>query len=265
MKKILCCIAFTIAFGVLAAHEFWLEPERFFYRRGESMKLKFVVGENFNGENWSGNREKVASLTLHTEKGMRSLAGLITANKGDSLGLILDEEGTQAICFNSTNSFINLDAKEFNAYLAEDRLSEAADYRMKHHETDSAGREYYQRSVKTLMQVGDKTTQSCTLPMALPLDLVPLQNPYNLNDDDSLTIRVLFKGKPLAGQFMQVWHRNREIFLKVQYRTNNNGEFSFPVLTKSKWMVSTVRMERLKNNAMADWQSYWASITWGYK
>ena len=44
-----------------------------------------------------------------------------------------------------------------------------------------------------------------------------------------------------------------------------NGEIVFRVTTKGKWMISTVKMERLIDNPVADWQSYWGSLTWGYE
>lgn len=264
MKKFLLASALCFLALILAAHEFWLDPGKFYYRKGDTMKLQFLVGEDFKGENWTGNRSKVKSLTLTDEVGTHAVDAGLSENKGDSLSLVLNTEGTQMISYNSNNSFISLPAKEFNAYLAEDGLNDAINYRKQFHEIDSTGRELYQRSVKTIFQVGEKYSSVFAKPTGLPLDLIPLRNPYQLSDDDSLTVRVLFEGKPLVNQFMVVWHRNREIFLKVQYRTNNQGEFRFPVMTKSKWMVSTVKMVRLKDNAQADWQSYWASLTWGY-
>ncbi|RYY52751.1 MAG: DUF4198 domain-containing protein [Chitinophagaceae bacterium] len=113
--------------------------------------------------------------------------------------------------------------------------------------------------------MGSKFTSTASQKTGLPLDLVPLQNPYQLGEDDSLSVRVLFRGEPLKNQFVVVWHRNKFIFLKVQYRTDANGEIRFPVMTRSRWMVSTVKMVRLGKGAGADWQSYWGSLTWGYQ
>lgn len=264
MKRITAYILIVILAVSANAHEFWLDPGKFIYKKGDAMTLRFEVGEDFHGEGWTGNREKVNSLQHHKESGTVSIADRVSSNKGDSLRMPLDEEGTQMISFNSNNSFISLPAKEFETYLLEDQLGNALDYRKRNREQDSTGREYYQRSVKTIFQVGSRTTLNITKPTGLPLDLVPLQNPYQLKDEDSLTVKVLFRGEPVQGQYMVVWHRNREIFLKVAYRTDKNGEIRFPVLPRSKWMVSTVRMERLPEGQQADWQSYWGSLTWGY-
>ncbi|MET0636464.1 MAG: DUF4198 domain-containing protein [Chitinophagaceae bacterium] len=264
MKKILLSVLFLTVVLALAAHEFWLDPGKYFYQKGETVNLRFMVGENFIGENWTGNKSKVHRLDLYSANGSQSLTGRISASVGDSLRFPLENEGTQLICFNSTNSFISLPPKEFNEYLEEDHLADAIRYRNNHGETDSTGREFYQRSVKTIIQVGNVFTNTFSLETSLPLDIIPLQNPYRLDPDDSLSIRVLFRGKPLSNQVMLVWHRNKEIFLKVSYRTNQQGEIRFPVMSTSTWMVSTVRMERIKKGDRADWQSYWGSLTWGY-
>ena len=52
--------------------------------------------------------------------------------------------------------------------------------------------------------------------------------------------------------------------------SNANGEIKFPVTGSGKWMVSVVKMERLEKETQAHpiaigWQSYWGSLTWGYR
>lgn len=46
--------------------------------------------------------------------------------------------------------------------------------------------------------------------------------------------------------------------------SNMNGEISFKAEPFGKWMISTVKMVRLQDDAKAQWQSYWGSVTWGY-
>ncbi|MFX4462403.1 hypothetical protein ABTA61_19380, partial [Acinetobacter baumannii] len=72
------------------------------------------------------------------------------------------------IYFNSTNSFISLDPKKFNAYLEEDGLQYIKAERKKYNEENKNSNEYYQRSVKTILQVGNTLTDACTKPTSLP-------------------------------------------------------------------------------------------------
>jgi hypothetical protein len=68
------------------------------------------------------------------------------------------DEGTVMVTLNTTNSFIDLDAAKFNNYLREDGLTEALMFREKNGDTVKNGLENYQRSVKTIFQVGSTFT-----------------------------------------------------------------------------------------------------------
>jgi uncharacterized GH25 family protein len=48
IKKLLLLFVLTIS-TVLTAHEFWIEPQKFNLKRGETLKLNLKVGENFQG------------------------------------------------------------------------------------------------------------------------------------------------------------------------------------------------------------------------
>jgi hypothetical protein len=140
-----------------AAHEFWLQPEKFICKRGETIYIRFEVGENFKGDNWTGNSKRINSLRLYLNDAKDDLSEQLSTETGDSLQLAMFDEGTAMITFNSTNAFIEMEAAKFNDYLKDDGLNNASSYRATSQETDKAGKEYYQRSVKTLIQVGTKT------------------------------------------------------------------------------------------------------------
>ena len=264
MKKALLIIVITFFVSSILAHEFWLQPEKFIYKPGENINIRFWVGEDFDGSNWSGNRDKVKKLQLHLDDITDDISEQVTDEKGDSLQLNIFDESTPMITFNSANSFIRLDSAKFNAYLEEDGLTAALDYRKAHQEMDSAGTEYYQRSVKTLLQVGGKKS-NISRATGLPLDIIPLSNPYALASTDTLAVKILFQQKPLANQLVNVWQRVDGKTTRTRYHTDTKGGLRFVVFTSGKWMVSTVQMLHLENEPAAHWQSYWGSCTWGYE
>lgn len=271
MKKILIssCLLFIVI--ALSGHEFWLQPGKYFYNIREIADISFRVGENFTGENWSGNRNKIKMLTHVLPSGTSiDLANKISLTKGDSIKLPLQQEGTHMILFNSTNSFIDLEPEKFKAYLEEDGLTDAIEYRSKNGESLKNGKEYYQRSVKTILQVGNERTDACTAPAGLPLDIIPIENPYTppglrpKQDLPSVRFRVLFKGKPLANHLVKTWYRNESGEMTMEsYKTNSRG-FISAKRHSGKFMVSTVYMERNNADTVADWQSYWASVNFEY-
>jgi uncharacterized GH25 family protein len=265
MKHILSIVSLFTLYNFLSAHEFWLNPDKFIYQRGEKINIKFLVGENFEGENWKGNKEKIQSLKLYYGGVSDDLSKYISDETGDSLQLAQLDEGTNLIAFNNTNTFIELEAGKFNEYLQEDGLTDAIGYRNLNNETDSMGRELYQRCAKTLIQVGNVKDKTFSVATGMPVDIIPLFNPYLLKNNDSLRVKILFQKQPLANALIKIWHRDNEHTAKTDLIADAKGEIIFPVSISGKWMVSTVKMVKLRNDAKADWQSYWGSLTWGYQ
>lgn len=264
MKK--CITSLLILCGVsVAAHEFWLQPDKFIYQKNETANIKFRVGENFEGDNWNNNGSKINFLTFYSNGTSKDVASLISNNNGDSLRLSLSEDGTGMVVYNGLNSFIELEATRFNEYLKEDGLTEAIEYRKQHNETEDSSREFYQRSVKTIIQVGKKYDHTFNKQTNLPLDIIPQSHPYQLKDGKEVSFKILFQQKPLANHLIKIWHRinNKTIF--TEKMSDEKGLITLPVTTTGKWMVSTVKMVRLQNNPKAQWQSYWGSCTWGYE
>ena len=263
IKKTLLFFCIFILVVPLFAHEFWLQPDKFIYQRGDEMNIHFLVGENFEGENWTGNNEKVKSLKLYMGETSDDIVKDLSENKGDSLQFGIYDECTAMVTFNSTNSFIELSHEMFNDYLKEDRLQNAIDYRNKFNEKDSAGREFYQRSAKTIIQIGMKKN-NVSIATDLPLDIIPAANPYNFKNNDSVIFKILFNKNPLTNYSVKVWNRNKDETYRQEIISDDKGEIKFKITTSGKWMISAVNMIRLENNEKANWQSYWGSCTWGY-
>jgi len=271
MKKLLLSCLLILAATWPDAHEFWQAPDKYYYTIRDIALIRFQVGENFTGTNWTGNKEKIKQLSHYLPNGtIIDLSDKVSMNKGDSIRRPLQTEGTHMIVFNSTNAHIELEADKFNAYLKEDGLQTALQFREKNAEQNKTGKEYYQRSVKTIIQIGNEKTDACKEPSFLPLDIIPFENPYaspGMAPKETLPtvkFRVLFKRKPLPNWLVKTWFRDEKGRMQMQeYRTNNRGIIAVK-RHSGPYMVSTVYMERLQNDPKADWQSYWASVNFEY-
>jgi uncharacterized GH25 family protein len=264
-RKLLTLFTLFTLYTLLSAHEFWLDPDKFIYKRTEKVNIRFLVGENFDGENWQGNNGRIKSLKLYYDGVNDDLTPVVTEEEGDSIEYFMIDEGTNLIAFNSNNSFINLEPGAFNEYLEEDGLSDALEYRKKNNEMGCNGREFYQRCAKTLLQVGEVKDQTFGITTSMPIDIIPSSNPYQLKNKERLRVKVYYKGSPLPNTLIRTWHRVKNKTEKKDLKTDGKGEIVFPVSTTGKWMISTVKMERLLDNPICDWQSYWGSLTWGYE
>lgn len=265
MRKIGSIFFLLTLISPLLAHEFWLNPERFIYKRAGKINVRFLVGENFDGENWEGNNERIKSLQIFYGGVSDDLSPVVTEAAGDSIEYSMIDEGTHLLAFNSNNAFIEMDPLKFDEYLKEDGLLNALEYRKQNNETGCSGREFYQRCAKTIIQVGTVKDKTFSFATELVIDIIPFSNPYELNNNELFRAKIFYKRSPLPNALVKLWHRTKNKTVKKELKTDANGEVVFRVTTKGKWMISTVTMERLTDNPIADWQSYWGSLTWGYE
>lgn len=262
-KTILISLLFVSV--VISGHEFWLAPSKFQLTKGDTLNLRLRVGENFNGENWTGDFKLVKSLSLYFKKNTINLNDSLNfKNTGDSLSYAFSDNGSAIIAFQSNNKYIELKPDKFLEYLREDGLENAIIYRATHHEKDSISKEFYQRCVKTLVQIGNEKDDTYKIKCNLPVEFIPLNHPYLIEKNSQIRFKLLFNNVPLPNYKVKIWHKYNQNSKHFDLKTNNYGEFSIPVSRIGNWMVSTVKMERIDASKQANWQSYWASFTWGY-
>lgn len=263
MKKIIL-LFFLILATVLTSftHEFWLALEKFILKVGEKAKISFLVGENFTGEIWKGS---VSSFYLFNSEGKKDITSLFPATPEEGTSLTFTKEGTHLLAFSSQNKFIELEPDKFLAYLEEDGLEEVIALRKQRNETGKNGRETYQRCAKALVQVGAKTDNTFAINTGLTLEIMPDKNPYKLKSNQILKVKIMFQNKPLSNSLVKIWHRKDGKVSKIEQKTDEKGFISFQMEKQGDWMISIVKMIPHANPEQADWQSYWASLTFGFE
>jgi len=262
MKKLSCLIAVLVIASLVQAHEIWLQPAKFRFALGETIKLDFMVGESFTGEFWDLKKHKAEKIELHRLSGSRDLAKEVKSTQGNNLDLKADQEGTYLFSLQSNAAYIELEGEKFNDYLKEDGLDYILDERTKLGSLTKKSTEFYTRFAKLLVQTGNKTDDTYKKNLGLRYEIIPDQNPYALKVGDHLQCRVLFDGKPAAHALVKVWNKvNTTTFLQNIY-TENDGTMRFPISASGPWMVSSVRMIHSEKEG-AEYHSLWASLVFG--
>lgn len=264
MRKTLLIISICLISIMAFAHEFWLEPIKFILKINESVTINIVRGEGFLGERSDGTKYKIQVLKHFFATGEEDYQNKVAGADFSTVKATFNTEGNHLIAFNNTSKFLVLESAKFNSYLLEEGLTNAYETRLQNNDTAKSGRELYQRCVKTLFQVGNKQDDSYAINTGMRLELIPLQNPYAAKDGGQLSFTVLFDNQPLKDALVLVWQDVNKKVSMVKYKSNQNGEISFPFTKKGKWMISTVRMVPHTNTTEADWQSYWGSYTFGF-
>lgn len=268
MRRWLSIICLILAGAIWQGHEAWLQPTAYRLLPSDTLHLELLVGEGFRGET----RAFEASKTVHFKaKGIRSvgaprteaLQAPETPAQRFSLPLV-GWQGTLCVFSQSTNSFIELAAEDFREYLLHDGLEHMDSLRTAQGVADRPARELYARYRKTLVRVGAGAPLAEAIARPLAPDgyeVVPLDDPYAHRAGDALRFAIYFKGKPQPNAMVQFWHRSGETLTKAQLRTDAQGVTSHRFELPGVWMVSSVWMIALADATEADYQSYWASLT----
>ncbi|MDB5235452.1 MAG: hypothetical protein JWR44_2445 [Hymenobacter sp.] len=273
--KLKLLFIFTLLVTATLAHEFWLEAPRFRLQPGQTVNVHTFIGANFKGEPWTTKAAKVLRLVRYgpvrgDSTDLTPAAGFAEADTFRT-AFAFAQPGTHVVLLRSTNSFIELPAEQFTAYLREEGLDYPLKLRQERDQTAAPGRETYRRCAKTLIQVGEAgatspaTDSACRHFYGMPLELVPEQNPYRLAADKALTVRVLRNGKPAFGAAVQVWQRQPGGQPTTFYttRANQNGRILLRLSGPGPYLLATVNMTETppRQRDRADWQSTWASLT----
>lgn len=268
MNQRLSYTSLLLALSIWAtAHEFWLQPTRFFAEPGQTIRVRTLVGEGFAGEPSEGRKNRLILYKQYSAREEVDLSPTITADHYGEVAVTLNQPGTHLLAFANTPKFIRMDPDKFRAYLIEDGLDEVVAARARQGDTAKAGYELYSRCAKTLIQVGDKVDEIMPPATGLLLDIVPTRNPYALRAGQRLHAQIRFNGKPQPGALVRYWVKsNTGAVREEKARSDSRGYVQFR-LRSGHNMLSTVRMvpavARPNVPETADWRSYWGSLTFG--
>jgi uncharacterized GH25 family protein len=171
--------------------------------------------------------------------------------------------GLYTIVYDSTRFPVTLDAVKFETYLKEEGLDTITAARAKQGKSATAAKEVFSRCAKALLAVGTGTEGATGAGFdhvfGQRLELVAEKNPYTLNGGGSLPVRLTYEGKPLAGTLIMALQRGRPD--KIEARTDAKGRVTLKLDRPGFWLIKAVHMIPAPADAGADWESFWASLT----
>lgn len=257
----LCCGIFLSLITTCPsyAHDFWIEPSSFRPAVGEIVRIRLRVGEHFLGDPVPRNPESIISFVAWNDKGSRPIAGLTGK---DPAGLMRTEEpGLIVLGYSSRPQRVDLPADKFEAYLLQEGLEKIIQSRASEGEQKKPGMEIFSRSVKSLVVVGGKPTgASVSKPLGMALELLPENDLYRFTPGATYGFRLLFRGKPLEGALVIAMNRENPA-QKLFARSTRDGRVRLKLERPGDWIVKAVNMTPAPAASGAQWESFWATIT----
>jgi uncharacterized GH25 family protein len=252
----------TLVIGLAAAsaaraHDFWIEPSAYAPAPGQRVAVRLRVADHFPGDPFPRNKARIERFAV---LGGGSEAAVPGIEGGDPAGyLVAGKPGIYQVVYDSNHASIDLTGEKFEKHLAEQGLERISEARKKNGESAAGAREIYSRSVKALLAVGGGG-EGYDRPAGLPLELIPEKNPFLLAPGSELPVRLLFQGRPLAGARVEA--RNpRNAGETVSGRTDREGRIRLRFASGGPWLVKAVHMIPAPKESGADWESFWASLT----
>lgn len=264
MKKIVQVFGLILLSFGLQSHEFWLQPSTFILDVQEPFGMNIRVGEEYKGELWNYRDKRIVGFYLFDEKGKNDLTKKARKGEGNNLSMKFDTPGLRLLALQTNSAIIELEGPKFNAYLEEDGLDDALAHRREKGLLDEKASEFYARNIKCLVKVGGVNDDTYSTVVGMPIEIIPLQNPYEIEKEGNMDFEVMFMGKPLENALVKVWHKIGEETKLKEFRSDAEGRVKVEIKDTGIWMVSVVQMV-LSDNEEADWQSYWGSLTFGFE
>ena len=248
------------------AHDYWLQPQKFFLAEGESTTVKLYVGDEFVSDaERSFQSKKTVRFQLVSRNLSRDLTKAAKDRKAPVATIASDHPGNHLVVMERDWSQIELSPKMFEKYLKHEGLASILDMRQKSKEENTLGRERYRRYLKVLVQVGDKSDDTHSRRLGQRLEILLHTNPYQCKKGDSMTVSVLFDGKPLRKAQITAYNRMSGETKTQKLKTDKNGRTQVLLDRSGIWLIRLVHMQRCKNVDGIDWESFWTAYTFELK
>ena len=243
--------------ATLLGHDMWIEPTTFTAEPGRIIGARLRVGQDLLGDPLPRDAALINQFVVDDADGRRPLVG---RNGADPAGLLrVDTPGLLVLGYRSNPSVVELTAEKFDQYVKEEGLEAAAALRARRGQSGAA-RDLFSRCAKSLVLSGPPQPRHGDRPLGFTLELVAERNPYAMAAGQDLPVRLTYESRPLPGALVIAMNRSVPSD-KLTGRSDKDGRVTFRLSRSGMWLVKAVHMIPARADAHADWESFWASLT----
>lgn len=237
-----------------AAHDFWLEPSTFHPADARAVAIRLMVGDHGRGEPVKRNNRRIDRFVVRDADGEKDIPG---RQGSDPAGYLDSVSGTAMVGYQTTPlRHGDMSAERFEAYLREEGLERIIGMRAAAGNSRKSGREIYSRSAKAWLSAS-RQGAGFDVPFGFRFEIVPSSDPATAGVFEA---QVLFEGKPVEGVLVRAIDQSSGTL--TSRRSNSEGRAQVRLEGDGPWIIKAVHMIPA-SSAGADWESIWATLTFG--
>lgn len=270
LKRVVVIGAVTLCLAtatVAVAHDFWVQPTRFWIPANSNVPTSLQVGHGKDRVRWDSDIRRITAFRSIGPDGVKDhIAELRIGAMEQDHPVKFGPPGAYLLYLTTDHAQSELPSLRFNDYAKTEGLAAALAERDRTGTAQKPGRELYTRRAKVLIQVGPAPTTpepKITRPIGLSLEIVPEVNPYAANPGDSLPVRIIYEGKPLAGATVKLNNLDFD-FRPIEIRTSDAaGRAVFNMPQSGNWQLNVIWSKPIKDRK-ADFETTFSSMTFGF-
>lgn len=237
------------------AHTLYFLPGKFRVTPGETLVVSLHNGDSFPEADDGVAPERIGEAALTGGGGVKPITDFLRLGRATHAVVKVDGIGSQWLGLRTRNNLLETDRAKFEQYMRDEGLTNTLG------EPAGPVRERYVKHAKALV-VSGAADDGWKRVLGLDLEFVPEADPSALKPGDVLPVRVLWKGEPARGvRVEKAWAAAGRHAIEIAGRTDAEGRILIPLDKAAKWRLHTVVMEPTKGDPEAEWQSYWATLT----
>jgi uncharacterized GH25 family protein len=198
VKRLLPVFLLALA-ATASAHDTWLSPRSFVSAPGATLLVELTSGMAFPELEYAPELDRLQTAKLRIVGLTEEVKKRERGEKATALYAGVRHAGLATVWVSTKPNTLTLEPKLVDEYLAEIGAQESAGRAWAARKEPKTWRETYRKHAKTFVLVGGAPDDTWKQPVGLDLELVPESDPFALRAGGSLGVRVLKRGRPLAG------------------------------------------------------------------
>lgn len=246
----------------LFAHDLYIMPQQFTVAPGSTLAIEFHNGDSFPVSEAAPTPARLRNAQIITANSVVPIEDLKQDDKITLGHVPVSAPGELLITVSTVPNFIELEPSKFLDYLKEEGLQTVIRWRAEHQADGKPGRERYTKFAKSLASSGASAGDLYKHAVGFDIEFIPEVDPTAMKAGGLLPVRVYLRGKPAPDLQVEAASSTASgSQTKIVGRTDSDGRIAIPIDAPGKWRLHTLYMEPCPSPTIADWDSFWASLT----